>query len=55
MIKVRAIEHSVLTFQTISVENGVSPRFLLPVREFEEMDRKGQLSVKAIPHNEVCL
>ena len=48
MVKVRAIGHDTLIFQTISLENGVSPRFLLPISEFEEMDRRGLLSVKSI-------
>lgn len=48
MVRVRAIGHDTLIFQTISLENGVSPRFLLPISEFEEMDRRGLLSVKSI-------
>lgn len=48
MVKVRTIGHDTLIFQTISLENGVSPRFLLPISEFEEMDRRGLLSVKSI-------
>lgn len=48
MVKVRTIGHSVLTFQTISLENGVSPQFLLPISEFKEMDRSGTLSTRSI-------
>lgn len=62
MVKVRAIGHDTLTFQTISLKNGVSPQFLLPISEFEEMDRRGQLSVKStmdaehpIPHRAVFI
>lgn len=47
LVKVRVIG-ALLSFQTVSLENGVSPQFLLPVSKFEELDHAGDILVKSV-------
>ncbi len=47
LVKVRVIA-PLLSFQTVSLENGVSPQFFLPVSKFEELDRTGDISAQSI-------
>ncbi len=47
LVKVR-IMNSLLSFQTVSLENGVSPQFLLPISKFMELDRIGGINTKSV-------